>query len=129
MRDNEDFLRRVLEETGKTNLNDYFIHYLKEKDENEKRAKEPKDLMLPPSLASNDKNDKNSALISNLRTTSAVLQATAGGANTPSNQEQTVQGLLQTLQQLLINDPSLNYNPAAIAPLNALKQIQTFLAT
>ena len=61
MRDNEDFLRSVYETIGKTNLNEYFTTYLKEKEEAEKRAKEPKDLMLPPNLTQNLNSDNNNA--------------------------------------------------------------------
>ena len=51
----------------------------------------------------------------------------------PSVQEpradSSVTDLLAMLQQLLVNNPSLQYNPAAQGPLNALKQIQAFLST
>jgi hypothetical protein len=50
MRDNEDFLNKILKDTGKTNLSDYFLIYLREKEEGERLASLPKDLMLPPSL-------------------------------------------------------------------------------
>lgn len=47
MRDNEDFLCKILQETGKTNLSDYFLNFLREKADNERKAAMPKDLMLP----------------------------------------------------------------------------------
>jgi hypothetical protein len=50
MKENEDFLLKTLKETGKTNLSDYFLKYLREKEESEKKASLPKDLILPPSL-------------------------------------------------------------------------------
>jgi hypothetical protein len=57
MRDNEDFLNKILKDTGKTNLSDYFLIYLREKEEGERLASLPKDLMLPPSLI-NDNQSK-----------------------------------------------------------------------
>jgi len=33
MRENEDFLTKVLQDTGRTNLSDYFLRYLRDKEE------------------------------------------------------------------------------------------------
>jgi hypothetical protein len=49
MRDNEEFLAEVLNKSGRTNLGDYFINYLREKDSTAQREK-MKGVMLPPSL-------------------------------------------------------------------------------
>jgi len=84
MRDNEDFLGKILKETGKTNLSDYFLIYLREKEEAERLASLPKDLMLPPSLI----NDQQQIQI-----------------QSPA-QNQNLADLLAHLQQLL-NDPAL----------------------
>lgn len=50
MVENEEFLLKVFQETGKTNLAGYFIEYLEEKRVKEIEAREPKNAMLPPSL-------------------------------------------------------------------------------
>ena len=47
MTENEDFLLKTLQETGKTNLNDYFIKYLQEKERKKAEALVPKDVMMP----------------------------------------------------------------------------------
>ena len=53
MQENEEFLMKVLTDTGSTNLAGYFLNYLEEKKLKEIEAKEPKNAMLPPSLVSN----------------------------------------------------------------------------
>lgn len=50
MSENEDFLKKVLKETGTTNLSDYFLNYLKTKDQRERQEAVPKDVMIPPNL-------------------------------------------------------------------------------
>ena len=50
MSENEEFLKKVLKETGKTNLSDYFLKYLKTKEQHEKNEAVPKDVMIPPNL-------------------------------------------------------------------------------
>jgi hypothetical protein len=52
MAENEDFLTKILTETGTTNLSTYFVNYLEEKKLKEIEASEPKNAMLPPSLIS-----------------------------------------------------------------------------
>jgi len=61
MRDNEDFLSKILKDTGKTNLSDYFLIYLREKEECERLASLPKDLILPPSLVNDQSKMQNPA--------------------------------------------------------------------
>jgi hypothetical protein len=39
MKENEDFLKELYDKTGRTNLGDYFTHYLKQKSEQEIQAK------------------------------------------------------------------------------------------
>ena len=50
MGENEDFLKKVLKDTGATNLSDYFLAYLKTKEQRERQDAVPKDVMIPPSL-------------------------------------------------------------------------------
>lgn len=50
MVENEEFLKKVLAETGKTNLMDYFTKYLKAKEQRELQEAVPKDVMIPPNL-------------------------------------------------------------------------------
>ena len=50
MQENEDFLKKVLKDTGKTNLSDYFLNYLKTKEQRERHEAVPKDVMIPPNL-------------------------------------------------------------------------------
>jgi hypothetical protein len=50
MKENEEFLTKVLRETGRTNLSEYFLIFLRDKAETERRDAQPKDLMMPPSL-------------------------------------------------------------------------------
>ena len=50
MVENEEFLKKVLAETGKTNLMDYFTKYLKAKERRELQEAVPKDVMIPPNL-------------------------------------------------------------------------------
>ena len=49
MRDNEEFLLKVLKEQGKTNLGDFFLNYLREKDSQAHREK-MRGAMLPPNM-------------------------------------------------------------------------------
>lgn len=49
MRDNEDFLHTVFKEHGRTNLGDYWLNYLRDKEIHAQREK-MKGVMLPPSL-------------------------------------------------------------------------------
>lgn len=48
--ENEEFLLKTLQETGQTNLNDYFIKYLDGKKRKQEEALVPKDVMMPPEL-------------------------------------------------------------------------------
>jgi hypothetical protein len=50
MADNEDYLRKTLQDTGSTNLNDYFIKYLREKERKAEEDLVPKDVMMPQEL-------------------------------------------------------------------------------
>lgn len=50
MAENEDFLKKTLQDTGSTNLNDYFIKYLKEKERKAEEDLVPKDVMMPQEL-------------------------------------------------------------------------------
>lgn len=50
IKENEEYLKELYEKTGKTNLGDYFINYMKQKQEQERLAKQPQNVMLPPSL-------------------------------------------------------------------------------
>jgi hypothetical protein len=47
--DNEDFLMKLYSETGRTNLGEFFINYLREK-QKAQRADSMRNVMLPPSL-------------------------------------------------------------------------------
>lgn len=51
MKDNEEFLLKVLQETGSTNLGNYFINYLREKEMAIQRDK-MRGAMLPPGMIS-----------------------------------------------------------------------------
>jgi hypothetical protein len=51
MRENEDFLLKVLNEQGKTNLGDIFINYLREKESSAYRE-QMRGAMLPPGMIS-----------------------------------------------------------------------------
>lgn len=50
MVENEEFLVKVLQDTGRTNLSDIFLNYLKQKQKLEIEKAMPKDVMIPPSL-------------------------------------------------------------------------------
>jgi len=50
MVENEEFLVKVLQDTGRTNLSDIFLNYLKQKQKLEIENAMPKDVMIPPSL-------------------------------------------------------------------------------
>ena len=52
MQENEDFLRKTLQETGRTNLNDLFTNYLQEKERKAQEALVPKDVMMPQEMIS-----------------------------------------------------------------------------
>ena len=54
MRDNEEFLLKVLKEQGKTNLGDFFLNYLREKDSQAHKDK-MRGAMLPPSMLNDSK--------------------------------------------------------------------------
>lgn len=68
MVENEEFLLKVLQETGRTNLSDIFLNYLKNKQKLEIESQQPKDVMIPPSLMSDSQSliQKNNELIGNL---------------------------------------------------------------
>lgn len=54
MVENEEFLVKVLQDTGRTNLSDIFLNYLKQKQKLEIENAMPKDVMIPPSLIQPD---------------------------------------------------------------------------
>ena len=50
MTQNEEFLLKVLQDTGRTNLSDYFTNYLKDKEQAKMLDSVPKEVMLPASM-------------------------------------------------------------------------------
>ena len=50
MTENEEFLTKILKDSGKTNLSDIFLNYLVQKQKQEVEKAVPKDVMIPPSL-------------------------------------------------------------------------------
>ena len=47
MSENEDFLLKTLQDTGRTNLNELFTKYLEDKKRKAQEALVPKDVMMP----------------------------------------------------------------------------------
>ena len=61
MVDNEDFLHKVLLETGQTNLREVFLNYLQQKEKKYQESLVPKNVMMPAELIQAPKNNESLA--------------------------------------------------------------------